>query len=233
MSPDVPSCISVGGGLLQTMDSKMRGLPLFIALALGTCFSAKAWADFRQLTSAEVMQVQTFLFDYLGYVLQGPPDGIMGEKTRIALSQAQEAAGFEVTGQLTEEQLDLIQDTMREPPSGKQWAALSVAASSNNEFVTVSKFNSGVKAYRDAEKECRAKFPHAGKCITGVTYGSPEKPAWVAGMWCDWEEEGKPFVSFGDSKQDAYDRIAKQVQAAGIPLDNCNRVASIKSDGTK
>lgn len=187
--------------------------------------------DFRQLTRDEVLMVQTFLYDYQGYVVQGPPDGIMSEQTRIALAKAQKDAGFNVTGELTKDQFDLIRETMKKPPPERQWAAISVATSVENAYVILSKVNMGSKAYRDAEAQCREKYK-SGDCVTGVTYGTASEPNWVAGMRCDWKGNSRPFVSFGNTEQDAFDRIVKEIEKVGILLESCKRVASIKSDGT-
>lgn len=188
--------------------------------------------DFRQLTRDEVLMVQTFLYDYLGYVTQGPPDGIINEQTRLALAKAQKDAGFNITGELTKDQFDLIKDTMKGPPPERQWAAISITTSIENGHVLVSKVNTGSKAYREAEAKCREKYP-SGDCVTGVTYGTVAQPKWVAGMWCSSKKNGRPFVSFGDTEQGAFDLIVKQIEKVGILRESCKRVASIKSDGTK
>lgn len=194
--------------------------------------AARQPQDFRQLTRDEILMVQTFLYDNRGFVFQGPPDGKMNEQTRIALAQAQKEAGFNVTGELTKDQFDLIKEVAKEPLPERDWAAISIATSVENGHVIVSKVKTGSKAHREAETKCKEKYP-SGNCVTGVTWGTPAKPAWVAGMWCKWKEEGRPFVSFGGTEQDAYDLVAKQIQKAGIAPGNCNRVASVKSDGTR
>lgn len=187
--------------------------------------------DFRQLTRDEVLMVQTFLYDYLGYVIQGPPDGIMNEQTRLALAKAQKDAGFNVTGELTKDQFDLMKDTMKRPLPERQWAAISISTSVENGHVIVSKVNTGSKAYREAEAKCKEKYS-SGDCVTGVTYGTVAQPKWIAGMWCRSKKNGRPFVSFGDTEQGAYVLIVKQIEKAGVPVKTCNRVAAIKSNGT-
>lgn len=197
-----------------------------------TASTPARFKDFRELTRDEALMVQTFLYDYLGYVTQGPPDGIMNDQTRGVLAKAQKEAGFKVTGELTKDQFDLIQNTLKDPPPPeRQWTGISITTLAGKGHVIASKVKTGSKAYREAEAKCKEEYP-SGDCVTGVTYGTESQPKWVAGMWCSSKQYGLPFVSFGDTKQGAYDLVIKQIEKAGIPVEKCDRVAAATSDGT-
>lgn len=210
----------------------MRSLILTAAMLVPAV--AHAAEDFRPLSKDDVTLVQTFMYDIMGVVLQGPPDGVMGPKSRAALAMLQGDIGAPQTGYVTADQFEMMKELVAEgPPEDRQWAAISVKAGDSQTFFVVSGYKVGSEAYRDAEAQCKAN-PDGTECITGVTYGTKSKPAWVAAMQCVHEQVGYAAVWFGATKQDAYENVEKQLDAMGVTKsDRCFRVASIKSDGTK